>query len=388
MAGIKDLSQYGMNAGENGFAVDAGGAPEGWLGKDVNNVLREFMAVVRTFYNDPEFLNLNWTAPNTAAAITRLSTTQFTVGGLNATTWMTPGRRLEYIGATTAYGTIVSSSFSTDTTVTVAMDAGDIPAAGSPSKARVHLAKTIPGATFVGQTPTGTILDYVGTTIPTGYLACDGAAVSRSTYPGLLAVSTISGRTGSTNSNTIITSITVSTADLFAGMGIEGGSIPAGATIVSVDSSTQVTISAAATTTASASLVFFPHGRTSPTLFNVIDLGGYTPIGFKSAGDGDGDYRGIGRVYGAKNVTLTVNQLAAHTHGGITGDDSPDHTHSVQQTTTIGTSFSNVGANLNYITSSTGGAVPRHQHSIAAAGANGSHENRQLSKVVNKIIKT
>lgn len=35
---------------------------------------------------------------------------------------------------------------------------------------------------------TGTILGYGGTTAPTGYLLCDGAAVSRSTYSALFAV--------------------------------------------------------------------------------------------------------------------------------------------------------------------------------------------------------
>ncbi len=36
--------------------------------------------------------------------------------------------------------------------------------------------------------PTGIILDFGGTTAPTGYLACDGAAVSRTTYDDLFAV--------------------------------------------------------------------------------------------------------------------------------------------------------------------------------------------------------
>ena len=36
--------------------------------------------------------------------------------------------------------------------------------------------------------PSGTLLDFAGGTVPAGFLACDGAAVSRSTYAGLFAV--------------------------------------------------------------------------------------------------------------------------------------------------------------------------------------------------------
>ncbi len=36
--------------------------------------------------------------------------------------------------------------------------------------------------------PTGVILPYGGSAAPTGYLMCDGTAISRSTYPALFAV--------------------------------------------------------------------------------------------------------------------------------------------------------------------------------------------------------
>jgi microcystin-dependent protein len=42
--------------------------------------------------------------------------------------------------------------------------------------------------------PTGTILDFAGTSAPTGFLGCDGAAVSRTTYAALFtAISTTWG---------------------------------------------------------------------------------------------------------------------------------------------------------------------------------------------------
>ena len=36
--------------------------------------------------------------------------------------------------------------------------------------------------------PTGTILAYVGRTIPYGWLRCEGASLARARYPGLFAV--------------------------------------------------------------------------------------------------------------------------------------------------------------------------------------------------------
>ena len=36
--------------------------------------------------------------------------------------------------------------------------------------------------------PTGTLLDYAGSTAPTGFLICDGSAISRTTYADLFSV--------------------------------------------------------------------------------------------------------------------------------------------------------------------------------------------------------
>lgn len=51
--------------------------------------------------------------------------------------------------------------------------------------------------------PAGTMLDFGGTTVPTGFLGCDGSAVSRTTFAGLFAaISTIWGTgDGSTTFN-------------------------------------------------------------------------------------------------------------------------------------------------------------------------------------------
>jgi microcystin-dependent protein len=43
------------------------------------------------------------------------------------------------------------------------------------------------GLTGINSTPAGTIIDFGGSSAPSGYLACNGAAVSRTTYADLFA---------------------------------------------------------------------------------------------------------------------------------------------------------------------------------------------------------
>lgn len=56
---------------------------------------------------------------------------------------------------------------------------------------------------LVSTVPTGTILPFAGNTIPEGFLDCNGAAVSRTTYSGLFGVigTTFGGGDGSTTFN-------------------------------------------------------------------------------------------------------------------------------------------------------------------------------------------
>ena len=47
---------------------------------------------------------------------------------------------------------------------------------------------TVTGDNTAGMMPTGSIIPFAGTTIPAGYLLCDGSAISRTTYADLFAV--------------------------------------------------------------------------------------------------------------------------------------------------------------------------------------------------------
>lgn len=122
--------------------------------------------------------------------------------------------------------------------------------------------------------PTGVVFPYGGLTIPTGYLGCDGSALSRSTYANLFAALTLSLASATTNASTSVTGLS-STTKLGVGMPVEGAGIPAGTTIATIVNSTSITLSAAATATGTPTLRFIPHGvGDGSTTFNLPDTRG------------------------------------------------------------------------------------------------------------------
>lgn len=176
-----------------------------------------------------------------------------------------------------------------------------------------------------GAVATGAYMPFAGASAPSGYLLCDGSAVSRSTYSGLFAVcgTTYGIGDGSTtfnlpdlrgfipagkddmggspagrlsiiqNGNTHNASTTVdtlsSTALLSVGMKVVGTGIQAGTTITTIVSATNITLSLAATATATVSL-----------RFGIVD--GAT----------------LGSTGGAQSHANTIAETAAHTHPGVT----------------------------------------------------------------------
>lgn len=217
----------------------------------------------------------------------------------------------------------------------------------------------------------GVMMDFCGPTPPDGWLICDGSAVSRTTYATLFGVigttfgsgdgsttfglpdgrgrviagkdnmgGTAAGRLNvnlngtTTAANAVITALS-STANLAVGMGVFGATIPGSATILSIDSATQVTLNSGVGVTA---------GTATALRFGVVD--GAT----------------VGATGGKQTHQLTTAQLAAHTHqyGALT----------------------NSGA--SGVTGGTGYTTP-----LAASGSTGgdqAHPNVQPTLIVNKII--
>lgn len=233
-----------------------------------------------------------------------------------------------------------------------------------------------------GGIPSGAIMDYAGSTEPTGWLFCAGQAVSRSTYATLFAaigtnygagdgsttfnVPDYRGRVaagrddmGGTNAqrltvvlngnttagSAVITGLS-STAGLAVGMSVIGSTIPAGRTIASIDSGTQVTLNSGTSVTA---------GTATSLRFGLLD--GIT----------------LGAAGGDDTHALTTGQLAAHTH---TYDNAGNTFYELKST---GGSLA-LGAGGTLLASTDTG--------VSSAGGGQSHPNVQPTLICNKIIKT
>ena len=119
---IKDYSttQSG-NTSLNGIST-----AEGMLPSNLNNALRALMKNTRDWYNEAEWIEYgDGTGSYTSSYA---SATSFTIAGADVTGVYHANRRIKVIAPTpgTIYGTISSSSFSTNTTVNVTWDSGNL----------------------------------------------------------------------------------------------------------------------------------------------------------------------------------------------------------------------------------------------------------------------
>jgi microcystin-dependent protein len=95
--------------------------------------------------------------------------------------------------------------------------------------------------------------------------------------------------------------------------------------------------------------------------------------------------------------------MPSHSHGGITGTDSPDHAHyshdaaafvtvpeagAWSYTSVYQAGVSNHTVSDNGGANYTSGASARHQHGISADGGGAAHNNMQPFAVVNWFIYT
>lgn len=117
---MSNVEKWSLTAASNNDAPPDG-APEGMNKTDVNDTMREFMAAVRTWYDDPEFLDLM-----DAYTVTRESATEVRVAAVNAVSYFNTGRRIRITGGVPKAGVVASVVFSSpDTIVTVDLDGND-----------------------------------------------------------------------------------------------------------------------------------------------------------------------------------------------------------------------------------------------------------------------
>jgi hypothetical protein len=122
MAGIKDYSTTQINNSSlNGISV-----AEGMLPSNLNNAIRALMKNTREWFNDSQWVEYG--DGDGAYTATYASATSFTIDGVDVTPIYHAGRRIKLTATTpgTIYGTISSSSFSTNTTINVTWDSGSL----------------------------------------------------------------------------------------------------------------------------------------------------------------------------------------------------------------------------------------------------------------------
>lgn len=179
----------------------------------------------------------------------------------------------------------------------------------------------------------GMILPYAGITAPSGYLMCDGSAVSRATYSALFA---ILAPTYGTVTMTIASPcvVTLAAHGLQTGDSIyltTSGALPTGLSIntrywvVKVDANTfnlasslanalaGTKINTSGTQSGTHTMKGAAYGiGDGSTTFNVPDMRGLIPVG-RNVSDAT-DFGGVGQTGGEKTHVLALGEMPAHTH--------------------------------------------------------------------------
>lgn len=248
---------------------------------------------------------------------------------------------------------------------------------------------------------TGMIADFTTPFPPSGWLECNGAVISSSTYSALYNAMTFSQNGTRTNGSTVLTGLDSSLSSGYGiGYYVFGTGIPLGATIVSVDSPTQITLSASATSTGTSTVTVSPWVLGAGTI-KLPDLktnaryrrsrGGSWPTG-TVLGDQNKAHThtvsitGTAASNGAHTHTATVTD-PGHTHGGIPvpgGSAAPDSgNNTVSGTTTTASNTTGIT-----VSNASNGA---HTHSVTGSGtaaSDGGTEARPLTLVVLTCVKT
>jgi microcystin-dependent protein len=233
----------------------------------------------------------------------------------------------------------------------------------------------------------GVIKIYSSSTAPSGYLSCDGAAVSRTTYANLFAVTSTNygvgdgsttfnlpnllgrfplGYTASAPTKTFTFSSRSSNTITVTGVSnTNNNEIQTGQAVL-YDTTSGVITGLTDNTTYYLVRVAYNQFQLATTLANAI---AGTVIGLSSDGSGTQTFaityseRAIGVTGGEENHALTIAEIPSHTHTLTTG--------------------SNSGSGFNISTPDTG-----NQTATSATGGSTSHNIMPLFTVVNYIIKT
>jgi len=159
VAGIKDYSTtQASNTSLNGISV-----AEGMLPSNLNNAIRALMKNTREWFNDAQWVEYG--DGDGAYTAAYASATSFTINGVDVSAIYHAGRRIKIIdSANTLFGTIASSSFSSNTTINVTFDSGTL-TSGSISRVYIGILSKTNNSIPTGIVTTITLADGSVTTV-------------------------------------------------------------------------------------------------------------------------------------------------------------------------------------------------------------------------------
>ena len=179
--------------------------------------------------------------------------------------------------------------------------------------------------------PSGVLMPYGGSSAPTGFLLCDGSAVSRSTY-----------------------------ADLFSAIGTTYGS-------------------------GNGSTTFNIPDLRGRVIAGQDDMGGSSANRLTNQSGGlNGDT--LGATGGAETHTLTTAQLASHTHS-FSDTDTVSNV-AIPRTFISGSTSNSVNADGSAVRVDDGSITVSISGTTGSAGSGSAHNNVQPTIILNYIIKT
>jgi hypothetical protein len=155
----------------------------------------------------------------------------------------------------------------------------------------------------------GNVKETAGLILETGWYWCDGSNKSRVTDAPLFNAITIQ-QSGTLNATAVVTGLSDTTnggnTPISPGMPVSGTNIPGGTVVLSVDSGTQVTLSAAATGSGVTPLVFAPYGVGDGSTTFGLPNRAYLGVGRDNA---SGSASNITQV--STTITTTLNSVTA-----------------------------------------------------------------------------
>jgi microcystin-dependent protein len=208
-------------------------------------------------------------------------------------------------------------------------------ATATPSAVRIGTALSTTSYLFypeTNRTPSGVISLYAGRSAPTGWLLCDGSAVSRTTYSELFTqlFPTIGTFTVTIASPAVVTRTAhglqtgdavylTTTGALPTGLSantkywvtrVDANSFKLATTLANALASTNINTSGSQSGTHTATGCPYGVGDGSTT-FNLPNLKGSVAVGVDTT---QTEFAGLGQTGGEKTHVLTLAEMAAHTH--------------------------------------------------------------------------